>query len=182
MQLIEQFQDTTELAQGFVVRLDDESETVAFGTLLAKAVSEFDDITPLVMYLYGDLGAGKTTFVRGFLQGLGHEGVVKSPTYTLVEPYQLGKISAYHFDLYRLGDPGELEYIGIREYLSDQALLLFEWPDKGVGMIPHADLVMTLEYDEQGRKAILNAKNHKEGSQGQELLLQKTLQKLAKAL
>lgn len=182
MQLIEQFQDTTELAQRFVVRLDDESETVRFGTLLAEAISEFEAITPLVMYLYGDLGAGKTTFVRGFLQGLGHQGVVKSPTYTLVEPYQLGQISAYHFDLYRLADPEELEYIGIREYLSDNAVLLFEWPDKGVGMIPPADLVMTLEYDEQARKATINVKNHNAGSEEQGLLLQKTLQKLAKAL
>ena len=128
--------------------LDDDTQTVALGLALAALLP-----LPFVIYMYGELGAGKTTFVRGLLQGLGHQGAVKSPTYTLVEPYQLDDKGVYHFDLYRLGDPEELEYIGIREYHEEDALLIFEWPDKGAGMIPPADLVINLEYKDLGRKA-----------------------------
>lgn len=128
--------------------LTNEHETVALGLALSELLS-----LPFVIYMYGDLGAGKTTFVRGLLQGMGHQGAVKSPTYTLVEPYNLQNKAVYHFDLYRLADPEELEFIGIREYYDDDALLIFEWPDKGEGMIPEADLVIELEYMDRGRKA-----------------------------
>lgn len=128
--------------------LTNEHETVALGLALSELLS-----LPFVIYMYGDLGAGKTTFVRGLLQGMGHQGAVKSPTYTLVEPYNLKNKAVYHFDLYRLADPEELEFIGIREYHDDDALLIFEWPDKGEGMIPEADLVIELEYMDRGRKA-----------------------------
>ena len=128
--------------------LGDETETVALGLALSELLP-----LPFVIYMYGDLGAGKTTFVRGLLQGMGHQGAVKSPTYTLVEPYQFSDKAVYHFDLYRLADPEELEFIGIREYQEEDALLIFEWPDKGDGMIPQADLVIELEYQETGRKA-----------------------------
>ncbi len=139
--------------------LSDAEATEAFGKSVAGAVTALRIDRAVVIYLFGELGAGKTTWVRGFLRGLGHEGATKSPTYTLVEPYQCGGRDIYHFDLYRLADPEELEYLGIGEYCHDQAILIFEWPDKGRGMIPAPDLCLQLDYLSDGRHVIVTSEN-----------------------
>ncbi|KAF7276691.1 hypothetical protein GWI33_009917 [Rhynchophorus ferrugineus] len=117
--------------------LQNEQDTHDFAQKLAQVV------TSGLVFLAGDLGAGKTTLTRYWLQALGHQGVVKSPTYTLVEPYQIGSRSVFHFDLYRLQAPYELELMGIRDYLEQaQNLLIVEWPSKGEGVLAEPDLVI----------------------------------------
>ncbi|PMR73841.1 tRNA (adenosine(37)-N6)-threonylcarbamoyltransferase complex ATPase subunit type 1 TsaE [Billgrantia endophytica] len=132
------------------VRLDDEDTQVAFGECLGRALAGHGRV-----YLEGDLGVGKTTLTRGILRAYGHAGAVKSPTYTLVEPYEFGGRWLYHFDLYRLGDPEELEFIGGRDLFADDALCIVEWPSRGAGWLPIPDLVITLGLDEPGRVASL---------------------------
>lgn len=126
--------------------LADENATVAVAKVFADTLKQGG-----LVFLEGTLGAGKTTFSRGLIQALGHEGVVKSPTYTLVEEYPLAAVQVYHFDLYRLADPEELEFMGVREYLQPQNLCLIEWPEKGLGILPNADLTLTLSDYKEGR-------------------------------
>lgn len=104
-----------------------------------------------IVYLEGELGAGKTTLVRGFLRGMGYTGNVKSPTYTLLEPYETARLPCYHFDLYRLGDPEELEYLGIRDLLGSESVILVEWPERGEGFLPASDLTVRIRYRDGGR-------------------------------
>ena len=113
----------------------------------------------LIVYLHGDLGAGKTTFARGFLRGLGYTGSVKSPTYTLMEPYRIGGRSICHLDLYRLADAEELEYLGVRDLLQEESILLIEWPERGKGVLPAADLIVLISYLQHGRGISIHAES-----------------------
>ena len=130
---------------------------VDFGEVLGGALLAISQQTVAVVYFQGQLGAGKTTVCRGVLQGCGHSGAVKSPTYTLVEPYELPAARVFHFDLYRLGDPEELEYMGIRDYFEPGNICLIEWPDRGQGMLQGADLELTISVTLKGRRLDLVA-------------------------
>jgi tRNA threonylcarbamoyladenosine biosynthesis protein TsaE len=146
--------------------LADEQSTVAMGKQLAVIVK--DELKQgIVAYLNGDLGAGKTTITRGFVQGMGHIGHVKSPTYTLVEPYDLVDWQVYHFDLYRLGDPEELEFMGIRDYFNENCCSFIEWPEKGYGLLANADITINMAY--QGEQRMVEF--HANSSLGKSLLM-----------
>jgi len=128
------------------IRLDGEAAQIAFGRRIAEHLRP-----PCVIYLEGDLGTGKTTLARGMLRGLGHTGPVRSPTYTLLEPYELQTVHLYHLDLYRLGDPEELEYLGLRDLLDGESLLLVEWPERGKGILPPPDVSIRIAHAGEGR-------------------------------
>ncbi len=139
---------------GIEFHLENESATEELGARLAHRLP-----AGTIVFLHGQLGAGKTTLVRGFLRERGYGGPVKSPTYTLVEPYSLEKGDVFHFDLYRLADPEELEYLGGRDYFDGRAICFVEWPERGAGMLPSPDLEIHLFHLEQGRRVQLRASN-----------------------
>ena len=138
--------------------LADDQAMSDFGARIARITAGHG-----LIFLEGNLGMGKTTLSRGIIRGLGHEGAVKSPTFTLVEPYEIGEVRAFHFDLYRLVDPEELEFLGIRDYFDDDALCLIEWPDKGAGFLPKPDLTITISPHNAGRSLKVSA----QGSRGE---------------
>ncbi len=138
------------------IHLPDESATATLGSEVASALGG----PPLVIFLSGELGAGKTTLARGLLRGLGYAGKVVSPTYTLMEPYEVGGRLIFHIDLYRIADPAELEFLGLRDSLED-SILLIEWPARGEGWLPRPDLNITLAPHGKGRTASIEAKSRR---------------------
>ncbi|PCI76976.1 MAG: tRNA (adenosine(37)-N6)-threonylcarbamoyltransferase complex ATPase subunit type 1 TsaE [SAR86 cluster bacterium] len=144
--------------------LKDEAATLEFGARLAVATFQKVNVGELssesrgiphlggMIHLQGDLGAGKTTLTRGIMRGFGYTGAVKSPTYTLVEPYEFELCNIYHFDLYRLSDPEEVAYLGTDEYFAESNLCLVEWAEKGAKWLPQADLVIDIADEGTGRR------------------------------
>lgn len=128
--------------------LADEAATLAYGAEFAAL-----NLRSELVFLHGDLGAGKTTFVRGYLRALGHRGAVKSPTYTLLETYALGELAIYHFDFYRIFDPRELDYMGLDELLAEPAVKLVEWPSKAGAKLPSPAIDVHLTVAGRGRRA-----------------------------
>ena len=134
-------------AATFSAFLQDEAATLAFGEKLAL------DLQPgLLIGLSGELGSGKTTLARGILRGLGYQGKVKSPTYTLVELYKLSRLDLYHFDLYRFKDSQELLEAGFREYFDSRNVCVVEWPERARDLLPGADLSVSLVEEGKGRR------------------------------
>lgn len=148
-----------------LVSLADENAQLDFGASVARVVEP-----GMVVYLKGELGAGKTTLVRGLIHALGYEDSVTSPTYTLVESYRLPKVTIHHFDLYRLETPEELDFIGLRDYLTADAISLIEWPERGGPDLPEADLCCTIGVLDDGHGRRIDVVANSE--QGQQVLEQ----------
>jgi tRNA threonylcarbamoyladenosine biosynthesis protein TsaE len=150
----------------FVKIIIEESQMPAFGQHLGEVCQ-----LGSVIFLKGTLGMGKTTLSRALVQGLGWQGKVKSPTYTLVEQYDLANAVVFHFDLYRLADPEELEFMGIRDFDAQRGLWLVEWPEKGAGLLPPADLEIELDECESAdaRQVTISAHSSRGESQLQSL-------------
>jgi tRNA threonylcarbamoyladenosine biosynthesis protein TsaE len=131
--------------------LADSAATEMLGCWLAAPLARACRDAPVVVHLDGPLGAGKTTLARGLLRGLGHDGRVRSPTFTLLEPYELAACSVVHLDLYRLADPGELDYLGLVDMLLPGTVILVEWASRGGDRLPRPDLLLALDYHGEGR-------------------------------
>jgi tRNA threonylcarbamoyladenosine biosynthesis protein TsaE len=144
------------IKQHFTQILKDETSTIEAGKAFSAHLPN-----SLIVFLHGDLGAGNTTFVRGVLQGLGHQGKVKSPTYTIVEPYKVFNKTIYHFDLYRFNDEEEWEAAGFREYFNDESICMIEWPEKAAKLLPCADVEIELSQAKEGRTIKYVANNNK---------------------
>ena len=125
--------------------LENEFSMLQFGAKLAC-----ENKAPAIIFLQGDLGAGKTTLTRGFLRELGCKENIKSPSFTIVEPYEFSNFMVYHFDLYRIHDPEELEYIGLSDYLTDDAICLIEWPEHASELLPQPTVSCTIEIPDDG--------------------------------
>jgi len=138
------------------ITLLNEQETELLGSELWRVLPE-----KCLVFLNGDLGAGKTTLTRGVLRAAGHKGAVKSPTYTLVEEYNIGNRLVFHFDLYRVKDPEELEWIGIRDYLEQQSLCFIEWAKLGKGFLPEPDIELSIETEGEGRVVCIKVRSKK---------------------
>jgi tRNA threonylcarbamoyladenosine biosynthesis protein TsaE len=147
--------------------IPNEQDMLRLGICLAKAILATPNYSnPTLIFLCGQLGAGKTTLVRGFLQGLGYQQRVKSPTYTLVETYDIDNQIIYHFDFYRIQHANELNFIGLTDYLQDKAISLIEWPEQAAGILPTPDLIFSIKMQEQGRQIKIEAMSHR----GQEIV------------
>ncbi len=140
------------MAHDITLNLINEAATLAAGACFSQTIE-----SDLTIYLHGNLGAGKTTFVRGFLHGLGHVGKVKSPTYTLVEPYTIADYNIYHFDLYRFIDEEEWESAGFRDYFNASSICFVEWPEKAENLLPTPDIDIHLRPNNEGRIMQLTA-------------------------
>ena len=144
---------------GFNSFLPEEAATLKLGASLAEVLQP-----GMVIFLEGDLGAGKTTLTRGILRGLGFDGRVKSPTYTLVESYPLSSLYFYHFDLYRFSDPLEWEDAGLRDYFNAQSICLIEWADKAEGLLPAPDWIISLHPEGEGRQIRIEPRSERGAS------------------
>lgn len=141
----------------FELHLADAESQQRFGAELGRVLARIPHAAAVSVHLQGDLGTGKTTLVRGLLRGRGYTGPVRSPTFTLIEPYDTAEGPVYHLDLYRLGDGEELEYLGLRDLLAEPALLLIEWPERGAGWLPEPELHIQLCHAVNGRDLRLRA-------------------------
>jgi tRNA threonylcarbamoyladenosine biosynthesis protein TsaE len=136
------------------LHLDGEAAQESFGRCIAANLE-----SPCLVLLKGELGTGKTTLVRGVLRGLGHFGSVRSPTYTLLEPYEVAGKRLFHLDLYRLTDPDELEFLGLRDLLDGASLVFVEWPERAAGALPACDVEINIVYEPPGRGLMLEGRS-----------------------
>lgn len=142
--------------QPFILQLADETATLALGEKIANILQP-----GLIIFLSGDLGAGKTTLTRGILRAMGYLGKVKSPTYNLVEIYKFSELYLYHFDFYRFNDPIEWEEAGFRDFFKAETICLIEWPEKADKLLPDADIKIFFRFNELGREIRIQAGTEK---------------------